>query len=565
MGNGSAVPGGATTAAAPAIAIELRDIVKRFPGVVANDGVDLTVVAGSIHAIVGENGAGKSTLMKTLYGAHRPDEGTIVVDGTPRSFKSPADAIAAGIGMVFQHFMLADNFTVWENIVLGSEPGSPVQIDIRGARRTIRDLAERYGLDVDPDELVADLGVGEKQRVEILKVLYRGARILILDEPTAVLVPHEVDELFASLRDLTRHGATVIFISHKLDEVLGNADAITVIRAGRTVGEVADPSTVTAHELAEMMVGSELPSPETRETTVRDDVLLEVRGLTIEAGAGGALEGPIAAAGVAEQGLATQVPAQADATAPSSVHRPLEDVSFVVHAGEIVGIAGVEGNGQTELVEAIMGLRTATGTVLVAGQDLAGQSTLERRLRGVGYIPEDRQRDGMVLSFPIWENVLLGYQSGPPFVRRGFLDRGAIRTRTARIVKEFDVRTPSIEVPAFTLSGGNQQKLIVGREMTSDPQVLIASHPTRGVDVGAQAVIWDILRDARSAGLATLLVSADLEELIGLSDRLLVMLRGRVVAELDPAAVNPAELGSYMTGATSDRAAGNGGAGRGAP
>jgi simple sugar transport system ATP-binding protein len=565
MGNGSAVPGGATTAAGPAIAIELRDIVKRFPGVVANDGVDLTVVAGSIHAIVGENGAGKSTLVKTLYGAHRPDEGTIVVDGTPRSFKSPADAIAAGIGMVFQHFMLADNFTVWENIVLGSEPGSALQLDIRGARRTIRDLAERYGLDVDPDELVADLGVGEKQRVEILKVLYRGARILILDEPTAVLVPHEVDELFASLRDLTRHGATVIFISHKLDEVLGNADAITVIRAGRTVGEVADPSTVTAHELAEMMVGSELPSPETRETTVRDDILLEVRALTIEAGAGGVLEGPIAAAGVADQALATQVPAQADATAPSSVHRPLEDVSFVVHAGEIVGIAGVEGNGQTELVEAIMGLRTATGTVLVAGQDLAGQSTLERRLRGVGYIPEDRQRDGMVLSFPIWENVLLGYQSGPPFIRRGFLDRGAVRARTARIVKEFDVRTPSIEVPAFTLSGGNQQKLIVGREMTSDPQVLIASHPTRGVDVGAQAVIWDILRDARSAGLATLLVSADLEELIGLSDRLLVMLRGRVVAELDPAAVGPAELGSYMTGATGEGAAGDGGSGRRVP
>jgi general nucleoside transport system ATP-binding protein len=546
MGDGSAVPGGTSTTAT---AIELRDIVKRFPGVVANDGVDLTVRTGTIHAIVGENGAGKSTLMKTLYGAHRPDEGTIVVEGQERSFKSPADAIDAGIGMVFQHFMLADNFSVWENIVLGSEPGSAAKIDIRRARRTIRELSARYGLDVDPDELIADLGVGDKQRVEILKVLYRGARILILDEPTAVLVPHEVDELFASLRDLTEHGATVIFISHKLDEVLDNADAITVIRAGRTVGEVADPSTVTARQLAEMMVGSELPSPETRETTIRPEVLLEVRELTIEAGTGAPMVAPIPGAAANEQVLATQVPEAGDTSAPAAVHRPLDRVSFVVHAGEIVGVAGVEGNGQTELVEAIMGLRPARGGVLVGDEDLAGLSTLERRERGIGYIPEDRQRDGMVLAFPLWENVLLGYQSGPPFVHGGFLDRKAIRARTARIVEEFDVRTPGIEVPAFTLSGGNQQKLIVGREMTSDPKVLVASHPTRGVDVGAQAVIWDILRDARAAGLATLLVSADLEELIGLSDRLLVMLRGRIVAELDPAGVTPVELGSYMTGA----------------
>ncbi|HEU4841734.1 MAG TPA: ABC transporter ATP-binding protein [Ilumatobacteraceae bacterium] len=546
MGDGSAVPGGTSTTAT---AIELRDIVKRFPGVVANDGVDLTVRTGTIHAIVGENGAGKSTLMKTLYGAHRPDEGTIVVEGQERSFKSPADAIDAGIGMVFQHFMLADNFSVWENIVLGSEPGSAAKIDIRRARRTIRELSARYGLDVDPDELIADLGVGDKQRVEILKVLYRGARILILDEPTAVLVPHEVDELFASLRDLTEHGATVIFISHKLDEVLDNADAITVIRAGRTVGEVADPSTVTARQLAEMMVGSELPSPETRETTIRPEVLLEVRELTIEAGTEAPMVAPIPGAAANEQVLATQVPETGDTSAPAAVHRPLDRVSFVVHAGEIVGVAGVEGNGQTELVEAIMGLRPARGGVLVGREDLAGLSTLERRERGIGYIPEDRQRDGMVLAFPLWENVLLGYQSGPPFVHGGFLDRKAIRARTARIVEEFDVRTPGIEVPAFTLSGGNQQKLIVGREMTSDPQVLVASHPTRGVDVGAQAVIWDILRDARAAGLATLLVSADLEELIGLSDRLLVMLRGRIVAELDPAGVTPVELGSYMTGA----------------
>jgi general nucleoside transport system ATP-binding protein len=541
---------GAVAVAAP-IAIELRDIVKRFPGVVANDGVDLTVRAGSIHAIVGENGAGKSTLMKTLYGAHRPDEGTIVVDGQERHFRSPADAIEAGIGMVFQHFMLADNFTVWENIVLGSEPGNPVHLDIRGARRRISELADRYGLDVDPEALVSDLGVGEKQRVEILKVLYRGARILILDEPTAVLVPHEVDELFASLRDLTEHGSTVIFISHKLDEVLGNADAITVIRAGRTVGEVDDPSTVTARQLAEMMVGSELPSPETREKTVRPEVLLEVRNLTVGAAATQVSFDQLAHGDAASQSVVTQASTTSESTVPATALRALDRVSFSVHAGEIVGIAGVEGNGQTELVEAIMGLRDSSGLVLLDGKDLGKLATLDRRLAGIGYVPEDRQRDGMVLTFPLWENVLLGHQGGAPFVKGGFVDRGATRERTKEIVTEFDVRTPSIEVPAFALSGGNQQKLIVGREMKTDPKVLLASHPTRGVDVGAQAVIWDILRDARAAGLATLLISADLEELIGLSDRLLVMLRGRVVAEVDPASVTPAELGSYMTGATS--------------
>jgi simple sugar transport system ATP-binding protein len=549
MGGDGAGP--VATAVATPIAIELRDIVKRFPGVVANDGVDLTVRAGTVHAIVGENGAGKSTLMKTLYGAHRPDEGTVVVEGQERHFRSPADAIEAGIGMVFQHFMLADNFSVWENIVLGSEPGNPAHLDIRGAKRRITELADRYGLEVDPDELVSDLGVGEKQRVEILKVLYRGARILILDEPTAVLVPHEVDELFSSLRDLTDHGSTVIFISHKLDEVLGNADAITVIRAGRTVGEVDDPSTVTARQLAEMMVGSELPSPETREKTVRPEVVLEVRNLTVGGDSSEVSFHQLAHGDAASQSVVTQASTKSESTVPATALRALDRVSFSVHAGEIVGIAGVEGNGQTELVEAIMGLREASGIVLLDGQDLGKVATVDRRLAGIGYVPEDRQRDGMVLTFPLWENVLLGHQGGVPFVRGGFVDRGAVRERTKEIVTEFDVRTPGIEVPAFTLSGGNQQKLIVGREMKTEPKVLIASHPTRGVDVGAQAVIWDILRDARAAGLATLLISADLEELIGLSDRLLVMLRGRIVAEVDPASVTPVELGSYMTGATS--------------
>ena len=526
------------TAIDSAYAIELRGIVKRFPGVVANDGVNLRVREGTIHAIVGENGAGKSTLMKTLYGAHQPDEGDILIHGTRRTFRNPSAAIDMGIGMVFQHFMLADNFTVWENIVLGSEPGH-LRLNMRKARRRIRELSEQYGLEVDPDELVADLGVGDKQRVEILKVLYRGARILILDEPTAVLVPHEVTELFASLEQLTQQGATVIFISHKLDEVLGNADAITVIRAGKTVGEIDDPSTVTAGELAEMMVGSELPSPETREATVRDDVRLEVVGLTIES----------APTGVDTVALAAGLAGGIESSGTPTSHRPLDDVSLRVQSGEIVGIAGVEGNGQTELIEAIMGLRPASGIVKVDEQDVSELSNTARRNAGIGYVAEDRQRDGMVLSMTLWENVILGHQAGDDFTHRGLIDRDAARERTRQVVEEFDVRTPGIDVSAFTLSGGNQQKLIVGREMMAKPHVLIAAHPTRGVDVGAQAVIWDILRQARSDGLATLLISADLDELIGLSDRLLVMLRGKVVAEVDPQTVTPAELGSCMTGA----------------
>ncbi len=511
-------PADDTPAGDASVAIQLTDIVKRFPGVVANDGVNLTVRHGSVHAIVGENGAGKSTLMKTLYGAHKPDEGTITVNGKQEVFSSAKDAIAEGIGMVFQAFMLADNLPVWENIVLGDEPGSPFALNIKQARSRIVELGERYGLEVDPDALISDLGVGDKQRVEILKVLYRGAKILILDEPTAVLVPQEVDDLFASLRELTTEGATIIFISHKLDEVLKHADAITVIRQGKTVGEVDDPSVVTSHELAEMMVGSELPTPETRDSTVTDVPVLELRDLTV-------------------------------AASDSGARNPLDRATFTVHRGEIVGIAGVEGNGQSELVNAIVGLAASKGTILLAGNDISRLSTRDRRDAGIGYIAEDRHKDGLVMAFSLWENAALGHHHATPYGKGPWLNVPGAKAQTEVIVDEFDVRTPSINVPAFTLSGGNQQKLVVGREMTADPKVLVAAHPTRGVDVGAQAVIWDILRDARAGGLGTVLVSADLEELIGLSDRLLVMLRGQVVAEVDPSSVTPAELGSYMTGA----------------
>ncbi|MFO7251531.1 MAG: ABC transporter ATP-binding protein [Actinomycetes bacterium] len=496
-------------------AVELRGITKRFPGVVANKNIELSVATGHVHAVVGENGAGKSTLMKILYGMLRPDEGEIRVNGEKVVFHSPADAIAAGIGMVHQHFMLADNLTVLENVILGSEPRRMFGIDFAAARRRINEISERYGLGVDPDALVEDIGVGERQRVEILKVLYRGARILILDEPTAVLVPQEVEELFRNLRSLVEQGLTIIFISHKLDEVLSVADAITVIRRGETVANVS-PKEVTARRLAELMVGSELPSPETGESTVTDEVALEVSGLSL-----------------------------------SKDGRPLLDgIDLRIRKGEVVGIAGVEGNGQAELVEAIMGMRPIdSGTIRLLGEDITHWPTLRRRERGIAYIPEDRHRHGLLLDAPLWENRILGHQTRRPNAKGPWIDRAGARRDTQRIVEQYDVRTPGIDVAASALSGGNQQKLIVGREMSGEPVVLIAAHPTRGVDVGAQAAIWDHLRRARAEGLAVLLISADLDELIGLSDTLKVILRGRLVAEFDPSRVTPDELGCAMTGA----------------
>ncbi|WP_399000411.1 ABC transporter ATP-binding protein [Streptomyces sp. CBMA152] len=500
-------------------AVELRGITKRFPGVVANKDIDITVAKGTVHALCGENGAGKSTLMKILYGMQKPDEGTITIDGDQAVFHSPADAIARGIGMVHQHFMLADNLTVLENVVLGGEKLYGIGAK---ARNKIKEISDAYGLGVRPDALVEDLGVADRQRVEILKVLYRGARTLILDEPTAVLVPQEVEALFDNLRELKAEGLTVIFISHKLGEVLKVADEITVIRRGTTVG-TADPKTTTSKQLAELMVGSELPSPETRESTVTDVAMLKVAGL------------------------------QLAATDPDGVVRDvLSNVSFTIHKGEVLGIAGVEGNGQAELVEAIMGMRDPDGGVITLDDiDISHAPTRKRRESGVGYIPEDRHRHGLLLEAPLWENRILGHVTERPNSKGGLLDNRAARVDTERIVREYDVRTPGIDVTAASLSGGNQQKLIVGREMSHTPKLLIAAHPTRGVDVGAQAQIWDQIREARREGLAVLLISADLDELIGLSDTLRVMYRGRLVADADPATITPEELGSAMTGAAS--------------
>jgi ABC-type uncharacterized transport system ATPase subunit len=493
-------------------AVELRGIGKSFPGVIANHDVDLTIRQGTVHALIGENGAGKSTLMKILYGVQRPDEGTIRLGGEEVVLKSPTDAIEHGVGMVFQHFMLADNLTVLENLVLGAEKLHGIGDE---ARAEVTRISDRYGFNLRPDVLVERLGVADRQRLEITKVLYRGAKIIILDEPTAVLVPQEVDALFANLRELRDAGNSILFISHKLDEVLAIADDITVMRRGTTVG-TADPKTATKRELAELMVGSELPSPETSESTVTDVEQLKLTDVTVTDEFGRNL---------------------------------LTDISLAIHRGEILGIAGVEGNGQSELVEMILGMRIpSAGHITLATEDVTHWHTRRLREAGIGYIPEDRQRHGLLLDAPLWENRMLGHQTEPPNAKGPWINRSGARKDTQRIMAEYDVRAPGIDTPSRALSGGNQQKLIVGREMSGHPSLLVASHPTRGVDVGAQSAIWGHIKRARQDGLAVLLISADLDELIGLSDTIQVILRGRFVGTFDPSSVTPQDLGAAMTG-----------------
>ncbi len=495
--------------------LELNGITKRYPGVVANKDVALSITPGEVHAIVGENGAGKSTLMKIIYGMVRPDEGSIKINGKIQSFRTPKDAIDSGIGMVHQHFMLADNLTVLENVILGSEPRNGLEIDFAGASKRIVELGQRYTLKLNPRVKVETLSVGQRQRVEILKVLYRGARLVILDEPTAVLVPQEVSELFASIRDLTSEGETVIFISHKLDEVLEVADRITVMRAGRTVGTV-NASEIDTKDLAEMMIGSELPSPETKESTVQEAVILSVRDLSLPGDAGKAI---------------------------------LSDITFDVHKGEIVGIAGIEGNGQAQLVDSIIGLLPkATGQIEVAGKSIVDLPALERRATGLGLIPEDRHRQGLLLNSPLWENAALGHQNKRPYASGLWIDKKGAREQTRKIIERFGVKAPGPDVPATALSGGNQQKLVVGREIMAEPVVLIAAQPTRGIDIGAQAAVWEELKTARHNGMGIVLISADLDELIGLSDTIYVLFEGRLVAQLDPNDVTPETLGIHMTG-----------------
>ncbi len=511
--------------------LELRNIVKRFGAVTANRHLNITVESGTIHAIVGENGAGKSTAMRIAYGFYRADSGEIVVDGQPREIRRPHDAIALGIGMVHQHFMLLEPMTVTENIVLGAEPGSALSLDLRKAAADIRTLSDELKLKVDPEARIEDLSVGQQQRVELLKALYRRAELLILDEPTAVLTPQEVDEFFVILRRMRDQGKTVIIITHKLSEVLAISDHVTVMRDGQVVGDVKTSET-TAAELARLMVGR--------------DVLLRVEKSRAKAGGAVVL-------GVSNLSV----------TGREGPPR-LDKVSFEVHAGEIVGIAGVEGNGQTELIEALAGLvppALVSGSILFAGKDITRLDARHRKDIGIAHVPEDRHRRGLLLDSTLAENAILGVHYRAPAVGGAgvLLNQPGIDGRTEHVIHEFDVRPPNRRLHARALSGGNQQKLIIGREFELPPTLLLVSQPTRGVDIGAIEFIHRKLVALRDQGCAVLLVSAELEEVTALSDRLLVLHNGHVAGEVDPASVSHEELGLMMTGARRAEARGEGG------
>ncbi|ACL26034.1 ABC transporter ATP-binding protein [Chloroflexus aggregans] len=502
------------------VVLEARGITKRFPGVIANDNVSLKLHKGEVLALLGENGAGKSTLMNILYGLYHQDEGEIFVKGEPIRISNPHESIARGIGMVHQHFQLVPVMTVTENIILGNEVTNGPFLNRKQAAERIRTISAQYGLPVDPDALVADLDVGAQQRVEIIKALYRNADILILDEPTAVLTPQEADDLVRVMRTLTAQGASIIFITHKLREVLEVADRIIVLRNGKVVGETT-PAQATEASLAAMMVGRDVilkvekqpahpgePVLEVRDLHVRDDRrLLAVRGVNLE-----------------------------------------------VRAGEILGIAGVQGNGQTELVAALTGLRPIeAGTVRIAGVDVTNATPRKISELGVAHIPEDRQRDGLVTSYPLTDNSVLELYYLPPFANGIVRNDQAINEHCTRLVVEFDVRTPSINVPASSLSGGNQQKLIVAREFTRPLKLLIAAQPTRGIDVGSIEFIHNQIVKKRDEGVAVLLVSAELDEILSLADRIAVMYHGQIVATVKNGELSREELGLLMAGATLDR------------
>ncbi|GDX19893.1 ABC transporter [Actinomycetes bacterium] len=502
--------------------LELRGITKRFPGVVANDNVNLALNTGEVLSLIGENGAGKSTLMSVLYGMYKPDEGQIVIDGTDLVFASPADAIGAGIGMVHQHFMLVPVFTVAENVVLGVEPtGALGKLNIDEARRMVREISDKYNLDLDPDAVIEDLPVGVQQRVEIVKVLLRDAKVVVFDEPTAVLTPSEIIEFFEIVKTLVSAGRGVVFITHKLKEALNIADRIAVLRRGKVVGEV-DPKTATESQIAEMMVGRPVQLTVDKNSAKTGDVVLKVTDLTV-----------------------------LDADGRTHV----ENVSFEVCAGEIVGIAGVQGNGQTELVEALTGLRKATrGVIDLDGKDLTHSNPRERHQMGMAHIPEDRQRQGLVGGLSVAENLVLTRYHDDQFSHGVYVDWEAANAVAETLITEYDIRTPNKETGVGTLSGGNQQKVIVARELSRDLRLTIAAQPTRGVDVGSIEYIHSRIVKERDAGTAVLIVSTELEEVMALSDRLLVMYRGKVVAELDPKKVTPMEVGLYMAGSRPDSA-----------
>lgn len=488
--------------------IEMRGITKRFGAVTANRSIDLSIPARTIHAIIGENGAGKSTIMKILYGFYTPDDGEILIDGARREIRSPHDAIALGLGMVHQHFMLVPTMTVLENIVLGAESGALIDFD--GAERRIRSLSDDFGFQIDPRAPVGGLSVGQQQRVEVLKALYRGARILILDEPTAVLTPQEVDEFFRILRGMRDQGKTIIIITHKLNEVLALSDNVTVMRDGQVVGERATAATDAA-ELARLMVGREVLLRVEKTEAGAGDAVLDVSGLRL----GNRLNG----------------------------------LDMKVRAGEIVGIAGVEGNGQTELIEVLAGLvRPDSGRITLNGRDISKIDSRTARELGIAHIPEDRHARGLLLDFDLADNTILGTHYRPPAAHAGLIDEKAVMSKAAALIRDFDVRPPNPDLPARALSGGNQQKLIIGREFDLNPKLMLVSQPTRGVDIGAIEFIHRKLIELRDKGTAILLVSAELEEVLSLSDRVLVMYQGRIVGEADPRTVDQSEIGLLMTG-----------------
>jgi simple sugar transport system ATP-binding protein len=493
-------------------ALELRRITKRFGTLVANDSVDFELRRGEIHALLGENGAGKSTLMNVLYGLHQPDEGEILLEGEPVAIGSPRRAIALGIGMVHQHFMLVPVMTVAENLVLGAEPRSGLLLDYKGAAARVRELSQRFGLGVDPEARVEDLGVGAQQRVEILRALFRGAKVLVLDEPTAVLTAQEAQDLFRVLRTLTTEGTSVIFISHKLNEVLDIADRVTVLRRGEKIDTVSTEG-ATERSLARLMVGRDVLLRVEKAQHQAGEPLLEVEGLS----------------------------ARDERDLPA-----VRDVSFTVRAGEIVGIAGVDENGQSELIETIMGLRKAdTGTVRVAGRDVTHLGPRETLAAGVNHIAEDRHRRGLVLEFNLAENISL--HEYRRLARFGWLSPRTLAARARGLLQEFDVRGGDVDTRAGSLSGGNQQKVVIARELSADPKVIIAAQPTRGLDVGAIEFVHRRLVEARDAGRGVLLVSLELEEIRSLSDRVLVMYEGEIVAELPPSS-SEEDFGVAMTG-----------------
>ena len=497
------------------IVLQAKGITKRFPGVLANDKVDFDLRKGEIHVLLGENGAGKSTLMNILYGLYNQEEGEMLVKGKPVNIKDPNDSIAQGIGMVHQHFMLIPVFTVAENIMLGDETTKRGLLDRKTVSAKVRELSHQYGLDVDPDALVGQLPVGLQQRVEIVKTLYRDAEILILDEPTAVLTPQEADELFTIMRSLTERGVSIIFITHKLKEVLAVSDRITVMRAGRVVGTVT-PAEVNEAKLASMMVGREVILKVKKGAAEPEGKVLTVDNLLVQD----------------DRGLET-----------------VRNVSFEVRGGEILGIAGVQGNGQTELAEALTGLRTTKGgRVTLAGEDVTGKPPRPIIETGLAHIPEDRQRHGLVLGYSVADNMVLCNYYRPPFAKGLVMQQEEIDANARELIEEYDVRTPSPFVPTAKLSGGNQQKVIIARELSRDVKLVIASQPTRGLDVGSIEYIHKQIVAMRDRGVAVLLISAELDEIMALSDRIAVMYRGEIVKTVSAKEANREQLGLWMAG-----------------